>query len=543
MVDGCTLSNSLLVGVHNISKERLVMELANRGIPLPQRVSVEEPGFGGIPTLGVAAVGTHVLKYFPVRGTGNQIFRGSVHAFTHNRYGGKYTILYDDGSREGMDTSEYTKCYQLQKDDELRETAYVVGLREVLVKRLKEEEEYERLTMYSRDDRFARDVNRPKWEAHRIVICMLHCLMRMHEKVLFLLYFAAMKSSEDDLDERLKILDRMTAKTITIGNLSKNWSHTLDKDKQGNDKLLKFKMNYDVSKKLFNYNALGGLYELIDLAELSAADNLNWRAFIVSYVNCMELLTLSRDYEPFEIDELDTRCKKMYHLLITSIGGLEACTNYFHLIGSGHVLWMVRRYGNLWRYRNEGVEAFNQIVSLRHNKHNKKGGYKKTRLGAAKRKCEEFWSLGQWLARWSMWHLGYADAMNLNSDDQWTNMCEDCVISSDYESDASFDPHDCSDSEMGTTSDNMSEDNDEDRWNGVWYASSQDYDSDGDDTDSISESVDDHENSTDMDYARAEGLENLFPHSSPSRMSQHESRTHRLYDRACTAISRRCTTV
>ena len=77
-------------------------------------------------------------------------------------------------------------------------------------------------------------------------------------------------------------------------------------------------MNYDVSKKLFNYNALGGLYELIDLAELSASDNLNWRAFIVSYANCMELLTLSRDYEPYEIDELDTRCKKMYHSLITS---------------------------------------------------------------------------------------------------------------------------------------------------------------------------------------------------------------------------------
>jgi hypothetical protein len=141
-----------------------------------------------------------------------------------------------------------------------------------------------------------------------------------------------------------------------------------------------------------------------------------------------------------------------------------------------------------------------------------------------------------------MWHLGYADAMNLNSDDQWTNMCEDCVIRSDSESDDSFDPHDCSDSEIGTTSDNMSEDNDEGRWNGVWYASSQDYDSDGDDTHSTSDSVDDHDNSTHMDYTRPEGLDNLFPHSSPTRMSQLECRANRLYDRACTAISRRCTT-
>jgi hypothetical protein len=143
----------------------------------------------------------------------------------------------------------------IRTTNELRETAYVLGLRDVLVKRLKEEEEYERLSMYAKDARFARDVSKPKWEVHRIVICMLHCLMRMHEKVPFLLYFAAMKSNEDDLNERLKILDRMTAKTITIGNLSRNWSHTLDKDKQGN---LKFKMNYDVSKKLFNYNVSEG---------------------------------------------------------------------------------------------------------------------------------------------------------------------------------------------------------------------------------------------------------------------------------------------
>ena len=93
----------------------------------------------------------------------------------------------------------------------------------------------------------------------------------------------------------------------------------------------------------------------------------------------MELLTLRREYKPDEIDDLDRCCKKMYHLLVTTIGGLEAITNYFHLIGSGHVVWMVRRYGNMWRFRNEGVEAFNAIVSLRHNKNNKKGGYKKTR--------------------------------------------------------------------------------------------------------------------------------------------------------------------
>jgi hypothetical protein len=74
------------------------------------------------------------------------------------------------------------------------------------------------------------------------------------------------------------------------------------------------------------------------------------------------------DYVPDEIDELDVCWKKMYYLLVTTIGGLDAITMYFHVIGSGHVVWMVRLHVNLWRFRGEFVEAFNSIVSLRHNK-------------------------------------------------------------------------------------------------------------------------------------------------------------------------------
>jgi hypothetical protein len=93
-----------------------------------------------------------------------------------------------------------------------------IKLTRYLVRRLTEEEEYERLIMYARDVRFERDVDRPKWERGRIIVCcMLHCLMRMNEKVLFLLYFAAMKRCSGDSSERNKILDLMTAKIRSIG--------------------------------------------------------------------------------------------------------------------------------------------------------------------------------------------------------------------------------------------------------------------------------------------------------------------------------------
>ncbi len=161
---------------------------------------------------------------------------------------------------------------------------------------------------------------------------------------------------------------------------------------------------------------------------------------------------------------------------------------------------MAREYGNLWRYRNEGVEAFNKIVSLRYNKFNKRGGYKKTRAGDLKRKCNEFWSLGQWLGRWSLWHLGYADAMHNDGDDiaDWEDH-----LSEDIESDETYRREDDSDSDscgsdinvedvksdaltLRLTSscvndcESVSDDDDDDEihFNGVWYITSHDYDSD-----------------------------------------------------------------
>ena len=308
--------------------------------------------------------------------------------------------------------------------------AYVAVLRSLLVERLKLEEELERLTMYARDTRFDSDVVATKLEFGRVILDMLHCPMRMNEKVLFMLYFAAMNRHPKKCDWQ-PVLESMTTILRRIGDLPPSWSHTLKckKSKAGvilKHKLEVFHMDFEASKYIFNYGNTVALYEVIDLAlgpqtlidpadgkELVNQDNLNWRLFIISYLNCLELLTLHRDYRPGEVDELERRCKKMYTLLVTQIGGLEAVTNYFHYVGSGHVVAMCRMWGNLWRYRNEGVEAFNKIVSLRHNKHNGNGGgRKRARDGVPIETCPEFWSLGQWLGRWSMWHLGYGDEMD-----------------------------------------------------------------------------------------------------------------------------------
>ncbi len=92
-----------------------------------------------------------------------------------------------------------------------------------------------------------------------------------------------------------------------------------------------------------------------------------------------------------------------------------------------------------------GVEAFNRIVSLRHNKHNGNGGGKRTHDGAPTELCPEFWSLGQWLGRWSMWQLGYGDDMDPDRSQHYEYIegdaaCEPCEIETDSDTDDTYTP-------------------------------------------------------------------------------------------------------
>ena len=527
--------------------------------------------FRCIPPVGQAAKGAHVAKSYQLPRGGSQIYHGTCDSFQEDANGGTYMINYDEIDMESMDCEEFEFSFHLGMTAEEREISYVLHLREILKLRLIDEEELERLTMYARDPRFMDHVNRPKWEPSRILIDMLHCLMRMHEKVLFLLYFAGMNRCAGNAALIVETLDRLTTKTREIGKLPPKWTHTLDTDKRGNAKLLPFKMNYDTSKKLFHLNTLPRLYELIDIAVVIPSDNDNWRAFIVSYLNCLAKITTNVEYTPADVDELDVLCKKMYHLLVTTIGGLEGCTNYFHIIGSGHVVWMAREYGNLWRYRNEGVEAFNKIVSLRYNKFNKRGGYNKTRRGQVRQKCNEFWSLGQWLGRWSMWHLGYADSMK---HEHHSTGLDDVISESGVETDDTYNVAEDSDSDS-TGSDSVDDDfdlepvclfhsqplptlletspdlddestfnglDDESTFNGLWYTNSGDDDSDDTDNyETIETDIEEDNDNTDVHNRRMdEGLQRNRTPTTPYQLSTRESRAQNYFVRSCNGLSRVC---
>jgi hypothetical protein len=263
------------------------------------------------------------------------------------------------------------------------------------------EDEYAKMTLCMKDERFRQE--HPS--AHgipieRLIICILHCPMRTHEKVLTMLMQQACmhrlpKKSKPILDEIAGIIRR-------IGNLPDTWSYKMDESNTSS--VAKIKMHFDQSKRVFTDDNLGDFINIVRLA-IPCHNRANWMLFIREYIKCIELMTVSRDYTDADLLLLELHCDTTHRLLIAHCGGKAAVTNYFHYIGSGHVLWMCRMYGNIWRYRNEGVEAFNKTLSKRCNMFNSAGN--KGNLSKSG-KVEPFEVIGKWLGRYVMWQLQFA---------------------------------------------------------------------------------------------------------------------------------------
>jgi hypothetical protein len=284
--------------------------------------------------------------------------------------------------------------------------------RQALESLLREEEEFLKLDMYVRDHRFTDLLHESghRTELHKTIIDMLHCPMRTNEKVLNLLYEEVTQGKHKA--ETKNTLDSLTEAIRRVGDLPPSFRHKFEKK---NTKVLeKIKLPYDQSRKIFAIEKLPCLRELVHIAVPPCEEKRReeWMKFLYHYVHVNETLHSTLEYTAEDMADLEKHIEATYCLLVTSIGGAEhGVTNYFHYLGSGHVMWMIKRYGNLWRFCNEGVESLNSLASKRYNGFNNKGGHKATCKDETKKNCLPFEVLGSWLSRLSMWHIGTADTM------------------------------------------------------------------------------------------------------------------------------------
>jgi hypothetical protein len=193
-----------------------------------------------------------------------------------------------------------------------------------------------------------------------------------------------------------KILMRLKVLATAIFDLS------MDEHKEDEDETLKARQE--------NYNILSSW--------LTIADNL---------VPMWELIEQHIDFTENQLLKLHKRCNTFMCQWVDLYGHTHI-TNYIHIIGSGHLPYFAKQYGNLYRFSQQGWEALNQMIKHYYFNNTNHGGAlgnggknQEGKFGNKIISGDHCLPLTRLCQRALMWKLGLGDAYFLNKENENTH--------------------------------------------------------------------------------------------------------------------------
>lgn len=141
---------------------------------------------------------------------------------------------------------------------------------------------------------------------------------------------------------------------------------------------------------------------LDNLIDLSYTDDEGLRdtlkESIGNYRAAMDILLLHRNYKEEEIIEFQDRVDCWWRVW-ANVFGLDACTNYTHMLSSGHVQEEMGEWKCHHRYSQEGLEAVNALIKSYYFRRSTRRG------GTGRDRFNRLLAVGRWLQRKVWWMI------------------------------------------------------------------------------------------------------------------------------------------
>lgn len=319
----------------------------------------------------------------------------------------------DDAERE-----EYGKC--VRHDLRLRKISGAVPLPES-VARLKHRLVQEYLYKKIHDNLLHAETG--KTEAillmHECVPCILHLENRTGLKIISLILHAGLtsvlandlygniKGIEESLRTFVKDVEAVFNEKI-FGSSRRKGSYRINfnfKDKKFED------VTMDNNRsRLVMLNCT----PLIRLCIVEEEKQNKWISIIGNYNKMMKLLRYKEEFSDELIFKFQLYADEFFQEYM-SLNGRPGITNYFHMIGSGHIGEFLLQYRNLYMHSQQGWEAFNSYMKVFF--------FRRTTRGGGRGDNNRVRQIARWLSRRLIWMAGasYDDMCN-SPDDQETDL-------------------------------------------------------------------------------------------------------------------------
>ena len=156
-------------------------------------------------------------------------------------------------------------------------------------------------------------------------------------------------------------------------------------------------MNNMTTRKIVN-----GINPLIDLSINDLTMNHKWKKAIELYLKVIEILHQKEDFTDEEIDQYQLLADEFYKLWI-DLHGDSGITNYFYMIGSGHLKYYLMKWRNLYRYSQQGWESMNSLIKTYYFRRTQRGGF----AGDKENRCtSKVVPIAKWIQRCLIWKSG-----------------------------------------------------------------------------------------------------------------------------------------
>ncbi|CAB9529733.1 hypothetical protein SEMRO_2605_G332420.1 [Seminavis robusta] len=253
--------------------------------------------------------------------------------------------------------------------------------------------------------------------------CILHLEMRVNEKLFWSLLAQALdRYQEADGKIRNEMIKVVTdcVKDSILGDenhgRSAQWTFPL---KDGGKQVEPRTMTNTQSRKCVRgIKTLATLIfsqqfdEKLRTPTITRANNAalmkQWHDLIDGFQPLMAMARQKEDVTPNDLDSFHLMANRFMTQYVALFDG-QGITNYIHMIGSGHLHYYLMRYGNLYKFSQQGWEAMNQKLKHFYFNNTNHGGCAGSSNGDMIR-GDHVRPLMRMCQRSLMWRLGHGDA-------------------------------------------------------------------------------------------------------------------------------------
>jgi hypothetical protein len=231
--------------------------------------------------------------------------------------------------------------------------------------------------------------------------CVLHCENRCGEKILKMILLEGWDERDQDNSAREKMLVEVVrvVNTQILGKPKRpaNWRIITTKDSDNRTTLGDQSMPNRHVRKFIEQIEL-----ITEVVIVDEERRQSWNQVVGLWSNLMTKARQREDFSDEDIEFFEDLCDEFYENWI-ALNGQKGITNYFHMVGAGHLTYYLRHYRNLYRFSQQGWESLNAMLKQIFFRRTQRGGGnggKKEELNSKSK------PIGRWLQRRMMFLSG-----------------------------------------------------------------------------------------------------------------------------------------